>query len=90
MAKWIIDGRPEMDMFSYDIRRFAHALTNNNKWVKERSHESYAKNYDIVYPNDEPLASRNMFTDAIHEELIKLSFVLATSKLVLSALFQFF
>ena len=58
-------------MFSYDIRRFPHSLTNNMTWIKERSHESYAKNYEIVYPHDEPLASRNMFRDALHEELLQ-------------------
>ena len=75
MAKWIIDGRPELDMFSYDIRRFAHALTSNKTWIDERSHESYAKNYEIVYPHDEPLASRNMFCDALHGELLNVSAV---------------
>ena len=68
-----MNGRPEFDMFSYDIRRFSNQLTNDRKWIIERSHESYAKNYEILYPNDEPLASRNMFCDALHEELLKVT-----------------
>lgn len=59
-AKWIVHGRPDFDMFSYDIRRFSPDLTRNVNWLYQRSHEAYAKNYSIVYPNDEPLASRKM------------------------------
>ncbi|XP_015921050.1 sarcosine dehydrogenase, mitochondrial [Parasteatoda tepidariorum] len=70
LARWIVHGRPELDMFNYDIRRFTEKLTDNSKWIKERSHESYVKNYSIVYPHDEPLASRNMIKDAFHEELL--------------------
>ena len=47
-------------MFGYDIRRFNPDLARNTNWVRERSHEAYATNYSIVYPNDEPLASRKM------------------------------
>uniref|UniRef100_A0A8C4II66 Sarcosine dehydrogenase n=1 Tax=Dicentrarchus labrax TaxID=13489 RepID=A0A8C4II66_DICLA len=59
LAHWIIHGRPEKDMYGYDIRitmkRFHH------------SHESYAKNYSVVFPFDEPLASRNMRKDPFHQ-----------------------
>uniref|UniRef100_A0A0P6D5B9 Putative Sarcosine dehydrogenase, mitochondrial n=1 Tax=Daphnia magna TaxID=35525 RepID=A0A0P6D5B9_9CRUS len=60
LAKWIVQGRPDFDMFGYDIRRFAPDLARNADWVRQRSHEAYAKNYSIVYPHDEPLASRKM------------------------------
>lgn len=69
LAHWIIHGRPQKDMYGYDIRRFHNSLTSNNKWIRERSHESYAKNYSVVFPFDEPLASRNMRTDPLHQVL---------------------
>ncbi|MGH0150941.1 UNVERIFIED_CONTAM: hypothetical protein FKN15_066275 [Acipenser sinensis] len=69
LAHWIIHGRPEKDMYGYDIRRFHHSLTDNNHWIRERSHESYAKNYSVVFPFDEPLASRNMRRDPLHEPI---------------------
>ncbi|MBN3318860.1 SARDH protein, partial [Atractosteus spatula] len=69
LAHWIIHGRPEKDMYGYDIRRFHHSLTDNNRWIRERSHESYAKNYSVVFPFDEPLASRNMRKDPLHQVL---------------------
>ncbi|XP_005799757.1 sarcosine dehydrogenase, mitochondrial [Xiphophorus maculatus] len=69
LAKWIVHGRPEKDMYGYDIRRFHSSLTDNTRWIRERSHESYAKNYSVVFPFDEPLASRNMRKDPFHEVL---------------------
>ncbi|NWT37925.1 SARDH protein, partial [Chroicocephalus maculipennis] len=80
LAHWIIHGRPEKDMYGYDIRqvtlaapgpRFHHSLTDNNRWIRERSHESYAKNYSVVFPHDEPLAGRNVRKDPLHEELLQ-------------------
>ncbi|XP_042336000.1 sarcosine dehydrogenase, mitochondrial isoform X2 [Sceloporus undulatus] len=71
LAHWIIHGHPEKDMYSYDIQRFHHSLTGNNRWIRERSHESYAKNYSIVFPYDEPLAGRNMRKDPLYEELLQ-------------------
>uniref|UniRef100_A0A8B9GV25 Sarcosine dehydrogenase, mitochondrial n=1 Tax=Astyanax mexicanus TaxID=7994 RepID=A0A8B9GV25_ASTMX len=69
LAHWIIHGRPEKDMYGYDIRRFHHSLSSNNRWIRERSHESYAKNYSVVFPFDEPLAARNMRKDPFHQVL---------------------
>uniref|UniRef100_A0A8D2LDF7 Sarcosine dehydrogenase, mitochondrial n=2 Tax=Varanus komodoensis TaxID=61221 RepID=A0A8D2LDF7_VARKO len=71
LAHWIIHGHPEKDMYSYDIRRFHCSLTSNKCWIRERSHEAYAKNYSIVFPYDEPLAGRNMRKDPLHEELLQ-------------------
>ena len=50
-----------------NLRRFHNSLTDNQRWIRERSHESYAKNYSVVFPFDEPLASRNMRKDPFHQ-----------------------
>ncbi|XP_029024768.1 sarcosine dehydrogenase, mitochondrial [Betta splendens] len=71
LAHWIIHGRPEKDMYGYDIRRFHSSLTDDQRWIRERSHESYAKNYSVVFPFDEPLASRNMRRDPFHQVLLE-------------------
>ena len=60
LAKWVINGRPDLDMSGYDIRRFCPEVSKNKNWVIERSHEAYAKNYSMVFQHDEPLAGRNM------------------------------
>jgi len=69
LAKWVINGRPDLDMYGYDIRRFCPEVSKNKEWVDQRSHEAYAKNYAMVFPHDEPLASRNMKKDPFHEVL---------------------
>ncbi|KAI5642497.1 FAD dependent oxidoreductase domain-containing protein [Phthorimaea operculella] len=70
MAEWIISGRPHYNMFNFDIRRFTPAQMSRAHWCRESSHESYAKNYAIVFPNDERLAGRDASHDALHQELV--------------------
>jgi hypothetical protein len=71
LATWITEGRPSLDMHGYDISRFWRPLANNTGWIKERSHEAYATNYDMVFPLDEPLAGRNRRKGPFHEALLK-------------------
>ncbi|KAK7078630.1 hypothetical protein SK128_005189 [Halocaridina rubra] len=67
MAKWILHGRPDLDMFSYDIRRLYPPLSSNKKWVNEKAHESYTKRYSVHYTHDEPLAGRGQRLSQLHE-----------------------
>ena len=53
-----------------NYRRFYQPMTSNQKWLKERSHESYAKNYALVFLHDQPLASRKMRLDPLYEVYI--------------------
>jgi sarcosine dehydrogenase len=69
MADWIVDSYPSLDIFSYDISRFHTSLYNNNNWIKERSKESYEKNYSIYFSRDQPLVGRNQRKSAIHDIL---------------------
>ncbi|CAB4067340.1 SARDH [Lepeophtheirus salmonis] len=69
LAAWIINGRPELDMYSFDIRRFCPETTKYSKWVVERSHEAYVKNYANVFVHDQPLAGRNIKKDPFHDVL---------------------
>eukprot|EP00095_Tigriopus_kingsejongensis_P011884 maker-scaffold410_size180147-snap-gene-0.32 protein:Tk11884 transcript:maker-scaffold410_size180147-snap-gene-0.32-mRNA-1 annotation:"sarcosine mitochondrial" len=71
LAEWIIHGRPAIDMHSFDIRRFCPEVSRNLAWIKERSHESYVKNYSIVFPHDEPLSGRDQKQDPLHNELLE-------------------
>ncbi|XP_012280472.1 sarcosine dehydrogenase, mitochondrial isoform X2 [Orussus abietinus] len=79
IAQWIIHGRPEKYMFNYDIRRFSFEQAKDMIWANERSHESYMKNYDIIFPHDQPLAGRNNKKGALHNELIKSGAVMENS-----------
>ncbi|XP_011689604.1 PREDICTED: sarcosine dehydrogenase, mitochondrial [Wasmannia auropunctata] len=70
IALWIINGRPDKHMFLQDIRRFIPEQRKNSIWVNERSHEAYAKNYNIVFSHDEHLSGRNLKTDPFHNFLV--------------------
>lgn len=70
LAQWIVHGRPDLHMFDYDIRRFTPEQRKDAAWVFAKSHESYATNYDIVFPHDEHLAGRNFRQGPFHQELV--------------------
>ncbi|XP_060532064.1 sarcosine dehydrogenase, mitochondrial [Cylas formicarius] len=70
LAIWIATGRPLINMHSFDIRRFSQVQRRNRPWITETSHESYGKNYSIVYPYDQRLSGRNLRIDAFHEQLV--------------------
>jgi len=59
LAEWVTTGAPDVDLFSFDVARFHSDNLADAKWVKDRTHESYAKTYAIVFPHDEPLAGRD-------------------------------
>ncbi|XP_067931861.1 sarcosine dehydrogenase, mitochondrial-like isoform X2 [Watersipora subatra] len=71
LAQWVINGEPELDMFSYDIRRFNKKLLASNDWLREQSHEHYGKHYSTHYHMDEPLGGRNIMKDVLHEKLLE-------------------
>ncbi len=51
LARWIEHGRPALDLHSMDVARFHPALAADGRWLKETSHESYARNYSTVFPH---------------------------------------
>jgi len=52
MAEWIIEGIPEWDVWRLDVRRFGPNYASQ-KYTVARTIETYAKYYDIHYPNEE-------------------------------------
>ncbi|XP_064088685.1 sarcosine dehydrogenase, mitochondrial-like [Macrobrachium nipponense] len=69
MAKWIVRGRPELDMFSFDVRRLHAPLSSKKSWVDSKVHESYSKRYSIHFKHDEPLAGRGQRLSPLHKLL---------------------
>ena len=45
LACWIDEGSASLDLFSFDCARFHPDTVVDPKWVKDRTHESYAKTY---------------------------------------------
>jgi sarcosine dehydrogenase len=71
LATWIVEGSADLDLFAFDTARFHRTTTADSKWIKDRTHESYAKTYAVVLPHDEALAGRNARTSAVHRTLVR-------------------
>ncbi|TMW41118.1 hypothetical protein DOY81_013799 [Sarcophaga bullata] len=54
----------------FDLRRFTDKQSKATQWINEKSHESYAKNYSMVFKYDQPLAGRNFQKDPLHEDML--------------------
>jgi glycine cleavage system aminomethyltransferase T len=71
LAEWIVDGSPEYDMSTMDIRRFgAHAASRS--WATAKAIDAYARYYDIVYPFQEWSAARPLRRSAVWPRLVEL------------------
>ncbi|XP_013113750.2 sarcosine dehydrogenase, mitochondrial [Stomoxys calcitrans] len=69
-ALWILNGKPDLPMFGFDLRRFTDKQNRADQWISEKSHESYAKNYSMVFKYDQPLAGRDFQKDPLHEDML--------------------
>ena len=59
MAEWIIEGRPSLDLWSLDIRRFStHHHTRH--FLDRRAVELYGKHYTMKWPIEEPESARGI------------------------------
>jgi 4-methylaminobutanoate oxidase (formaldehyde-forming) len=52
LAQWIVDGEPDTDLTTVDIRRFA-AFNGNSRWLRDRVGEVLGLHYAIGWPNRE-------------------------------------
>ena len=71
MAEWIVDGRPEWDVWPLDVRRFGRQH-RSQAYTLARSYEALSQYYDIKYPGEEKLAGRPLRVSpayARHQEL---------------------
>lgn len=70
IATWIIEHSPSLDLFAFDVNRYHQDTIGCKKWVIDRSHESYAQTYNIIFPHDESLAGRNARKSPLHQTLL--------------------
>jgi 4-methylaminobutanoate oxidase (formaldehyde-forming) len=57
VAEWIIDGRPGLDAWEMDSRRFGRHYTSR-EYTLARTREVYSTYYDVRYPGHERSAGR--------------------------------
>jgi 4-methylaminobutanoate oxidase (formaldehyde-forming) len=71
MGEWIVDGRPEWDVWPLDVRRFGRQY-RSRAYTLARSYEALSQYYDIKYPGEERQAGRPLRVSPVyarHREL---------------------
>ena len=71
LARWIVDGEPEYDLWKMDIRRFG-AQYRSRDYTLARAQENYATYYDIHYPYEERQSARPLWVSPTYSRLVEL------------------
>ncbi len=69
LARWIIDGRPDMDVTGINVNRF-HDCQCNPRYRGDRLVEVLGKMYEPHYPNLGMETARNVKQSVLHERLL--------------------
>jgi glycine cleavage system T protein len=65
MAEWILEGRPSIDVWRMDLRRFG-AHYGDRGHARAQAVETYSTYYDIHYPGEERRAGRGLKRSPAH------------------------
>jgi 4-methylaminobutanoate oxidase (formaldehyde-forming) len=68
MAEWILDGRPSLDLWPLDVRRFAFHHTTRH-FMYPRAVELYAHHYKLAAPGSEHETSRGIRRSPLHAHM---------------------
>jgi 4-methylaminobutanoate oxidase (formaldehyde-forming) len=71
LAEWIVDGRPEYDVASMDIRRFGGHF-RSRRLARVKALDAYSRYYDVVYPHQEHEAGRPLRVSPAYPRLLEL------------------
>ena len=69
ISEWILDGRPSLDIYSLDIRRFSSRHNRSTEYVNQRALEYYPKHYSIAWPNYQTKTERGLRKSPLYERL---------------------
>ncbi len=68
VADWVVDGRPPMDLWDVDIRRF-FPFQRNRRYLHERVSESLGLLYDMHWPFRQFETARGVRRSPLHDRL---------------------
>ena len=71
VAEWIVDGRPGLDAWEMDSRRFGRHYISR-EYTLARTREVYSTYYDVKYPGHERSAGRPLRVSPIYSRLSEL------------------
>lgn len=68
IAEWIVEGRPSLDLWPLDVRRFG-PHHGSRAFMYPRAVEHYAHHYKMRYPGQEPDSARDLRLSPLHRRL---------------------
>lgn len=68
MAEWMLEGRPSLDLWPLDVRRFSFHHTTRH-FMDRRMVEMYAHHYKLAAPGSEKVTARGIRRSPLHAEL---------------------
>ena len=68
MAEWILEGRPSLDLWPLDVRRFSFHHTTKH-FMYPRAVELYGHHYKLAAPGAEHLSGRGVRRSPLHDAL---------------------
>jgi sarcosine dehydrogenase len=68
LAEWIVEGRPTMDLWPVDIRRFAR-WHGNERWLRARMVEAVGLHYAMAWPLRDYKSGRGVRRSPLYERL---------------------
>jgi glycine cleavage system T protein len=71
VAEWIVEGRPNLDAWEMDSRRFGRHYASR-EYTLARTYEVYSTYYDVKYPGHERSAGRPLRLSPIYGRLAEL------------------
>ena len=71
VAEWIVQGRPDLDAWEMDSRRFGRHYASR-EYTLARTYEIYSTYYDVRYPGHERSAGRPLRTSPTFSRLAEL------------------
>src|SRR2546423_4032799 len=72
MSEWIVDGRPEWDVWPLDRRRFGRDY-RSREYTLARTYEALSQYYDIKYPGEERQSGRPLRGSQAYERHVALA-----------------
>ncbi len=68
MAEWILEGRPSLDLWPLDVRRFSFHHTTRH-FIGQRMVELYGHHYKLAAPGSEKVSARGVRRSPLHDRL---------------------
>ncbi|HAP75327.1 MAG TPA: sarcosine dehydrogenase [Acidimicrobiaceae bacterium] len=69
MAEWMLEGRPSLDLWPLDVRRFSFHHTTRH-FMDRRMVEMYAHHYKLAAPGSEKVTARGIRRSPLHDTLL--------------------